>query len=540
MFIYVLIICIVAVIYPLLQHVVIVGGGYTSKSMCSGVFVSKRASNTITENELAGISALLFKPIISYDDSTVTTTFLGLSVEWSSMLHLAAPKAIYISSHFGCQLKMTPDIELSSLDHEIKANEMIQKLRSVSAKVDQLYADMKIDQNENNIHTNECIQEIVSRQFSKEAFKKNQTRGVVIQQHQQIIAEGYQTNELGITKDTKLLGWSMTKSMFSMVIGAAIQQGLLTLDTPLKLNHMNTKLKNELKARNNGLDLTFRELLMMSDILPMEENYGMLAHVVEMLYGSYDAVQFSSMNHLSDDSKTTSIFNLDITGRNKKRIPTDPSTLYSNNHPNSHTKVPFAWYYSSALSNLLSQEFRLLFAGDDESYWEFPHKYLFKPLGIESFAIELDSSGTFMASSFGYGRTRDWLKLSQLLLNNGVLNDITVIPREYIEFIRTPHSLSGGHYGGHFWINPAIVSKVEYNVLPPTDRAHLQNEWMMTDLPKDTYYMSGHDGQNVFIIPSLNMSIVRIGFTHSDDKVTHKLKDWKHEDFYSKIIQCVI
>ena len=197
-------------------------------------------------------------------------------------------------------------------------------------------------------------------------------------------------------------------------------------------------------------------------------------------------------------------------------------------------------------------------------YWLFPYKYLFHPIGATSFVIELDSSGTFMASSFGYATPRDWSKLSHLLLNNQQytvnsvnsatsheneeLNDnnsssevlVPMISTEYINFIRTPNPSSGGHYGGHFWLNPAIVDEIEYNILPPDDRSHLQNEWMMKDLPKDTYYMSGHDGQNVYIIPSLNLSIIRIGFTHSDDIIKYKLKNWNHEDFYSMIIKCIV
>jgi CubicO group peptidase (beta-lactamase class C family) len=34
-------------------------------------------------------------------------------------------------------------------------------------------------------------------------------------------------------------------------------------------------------------------------------------------------------------------------------------------------------------------------------------------------------------------------------------------------------------------------------------------------LPDDTFILSGHDGQNVFVIPSMKLVIVRLGLTPS-------------------------
>ena len=38
-------------------------------------------------------------------------------------------------------------------------------------------------------------------------------------------------------------------------------------------------------------------------------------------------------------------------------------------------------------------------------------------------------------------------------------------------------------------------------------------EILNPQLPKDAYWASGHDGQNLFVVPSENLVVVRMGFT---------------------------
>ena len=64
-----------------------------------------------------------------------------------------------------------------------------------------------------------------------------------------------------------------------------------------------------------------------------------------------------------------------------------------------------------------------------------------------------------------------------------------------------------------FWLNPARASIEEYNQLSLLNKNMLSWSWMTRALPRDAYTMSGYDGQYVMVIPSLECSIVRLGFT---------------------------
>jgi CubicO group peptidase (beta-lactamase class C family) len=177
------------------------------------------------------------------------------------------------------------------------------------------------------------------------------------------------------------------------------------------------------------------------------------------------------------------------------------------------TESKFGFYYSSSVSNLLAREFRKLFKSDDE-YLNFPNKYLFGPIGASSFILDTDPSGTFVASSFGYASPRDWAKLGDIVRRRGVASDGSrVIPEQFIDFMLTARSFSGGHYGGSIWLNPARVGVGEYNFLGPDDKDKRRFRWMTRAVPQDAAMMSGFNGQYVMVIPSLNCVIVRLGFT---------------------------
>jgi CubicO group peptidase (beta-lactamase class C family) len=167
----------------------------------------------------------------------------------------------------------------------------------------------------------QCVDAVVQRDFTPAGLARNQTRAVVVVHRGQIISEGYQL-AMGITQDTKLLGWSMTKSLHTAVVGAAIQQGFLTLDTPVQLQDLDEAHRRELIALNGGRALTFRDLLQMKDVLRMEEKYGIFDDVSTMLYGSTDAGRFASQQ--------------------VRKPITAPDAK--------DKEATFGWYYSSGLS----------------------------------------------------------------------------------------------------------------------------------------------------------------------------------------------
>ena len=84
------------------------------------------------------------------------------------------------------------------------------------------------------------------------------------------------------------------------------------------------------------------------------------------------------------------------------------------------------------------------------------------------------------------------------------------------------------------------VSVAEYNVIPYNHQVKKQNSWMSHTLPADTYLFSGFEGQNVFIIPSMDLVITRLGFTYAHEfgEDAGLLIGWDHSEFYGNILKC--
>ena len=339
--------------------------------------------------ELQGLTSFLVVPKVNYTDQSVTSTFFGVSEQISAALNLRVATAKYLGPAFGCSLTMTTfkkpkeffdfNIMKDLIQHDdtpvcsaVEAADGTCSIKDVDAHDDTATeTETNTNSEKKASHPDhvdvDCFNTILDSEFNDEAYVTNQTRAIVISHNTQILTERYQT-QLQIHADTKLLGWSMTKSVFSAIVGAAIHHGILTLDTPVRLEHLLPEQRERLIAKNNGKPLTFRHLVQMYDILGFVENYGPMKDVVFMLYGTYETVKFAS---------------------------TRPSYADPNRSPGE------GWYYSSAVSNLLSAELRYLFPSDAE-YWSFPHKHVFGKMNASSFALELDAQGTFVASSFAY------------------------------------------------------------------------------------------------------------------------------------------
>ena len=79
-----------------------------------------------------------------------------------------------------------------------------------------------------------------------------------------------------------------------------------------------------------------------------------------------------------------------------------------------------------------------------------------------------------------------------LYLNDGVWMGNRILPEGWVKYTATPARKSDGAYGAFFWLNKNKT---------------------MPDVPEDTYFCDGFKGQRVFIIPSKDLVIVRLGFS---------------------------
>jgi CubicO group peptidase (beta-lactamase class C family) len=152
------------------------------------------------------------------------------------------------------------------------------------------------------------------------------------------------------------------------------------------------------------------------------------------------------------------------------------------------------WSYSSGTANILA---RIVQDAAGELGAGYPKKSLFDPLGMTSATMETDESGTLVGSSYMYATARDWARYGQFLLQQGVWQGREMLPPGYVAMMATPVAASRGQYGhGLVWLDREAGDEI----------------------PADCFWMEGHDGQSIAIIPSRDLVLVRLGLTPASDK----------------------
>jgi len=229
------------------------------------------------------------------------------------------------------------------------------------------------------------------------------TRSVLVIYKDQIIAENYKE---GFDKNSLFLGWSMTKSVTSAVLGVMERQGKITLTD----NHLfNEWLDDDRK------DIKISNLLNMNSGLEWEEDYTKICDVTRMLF-------------IEPDMSRVQL--------EKKLVGTPDNS----------------WNYSSGTSNMLSGFIRSKFKSHQEylNYW---YSDLIDKIGMYSMLIETDYSGNYVGSSYAWATARDWGKFGLLYLKKGNWNGEQILNPSWVDFSKTPTNGSDGVYGGHFWLN---------------------------------------------------------------------------------------
>lgn len=155
------------------------------------------------------------------------------------------------------------------------------------------------------------------------------------------------------------------------------------------------------------------------------------------------------------------------------------------------------WYYSSGSVNIVNYLMRKTI-GNDNEYYNFAQKRLFNKIGISDAVFEVDASGTQVGSSYVYATARDYARFGTLYLQDGIFNGERILPEGWVKYTTTPASDSSGKYGSLFWLNSSKYYPAA---------------------PEDMYSCNGHDGQQIFIIPSKELIVVLVGYSPKPDRV---------------------
>lgn len=243
----------------------------------------------------------------------------------------------------------------------------------------------------------------VANAFDEKDTKDKRTRSVVVLYKGRLIAEKYAD---GFSKDSKILGWSMTKSITGTLFGILQHQGKIDITKPAPITEWQKDVRK---------NITINDLLHMNSGLEWEEDYSKISDVTKMLF-------------IEEDMTKSQI---------------NKPALYK---PNTH------WNYSSGTTNLLSGILRKQFKTNQE-YLDFWYSNLLDKIGMNSAIIETDMVGNFVGSSYGWATTRDWAKFGQLYLNNGSWNGEQLFDKNWTKYVASPSKNSKGSYGAHFWLN---------------------------------------------------------------------------------------
>jgi len=276
------------------------------------------------------------------------------------------------------------------------------------------------------------------------------TAAFVVVHKGRIIAERYGD---GITKDTQLESWSMGKSLTATLFALLLGDGSYSLDQPAPVALWQEPDDARRKIR-------IRDLLNMSAGLQFlgnqEPGGGRTQYYPDHYYiytGAVDAFTYSITRPLEFEPGTD--------GRYRN---SDPLTI----------------------GYLIKQEVERR----GENYLTWPQQELFDRIGIRKQVLEPDPYGNFLMTGYDYGTARNWARIGLLYAEDGMWMGERVLPEGWTEFVSTPApGWRRPEYGGFFWLNGI-------------------ERWA---LPAETYLAAGAGGQNTYIVPSLDLVIVRMG-----------------------------
>lgn len=281
------------------------------------------------------------------------------------------------------------------------------------------------------------------------------TRAIVVMKAGRIIAERYVD---GIGPETPLLGFSMTKSVISALIGVLVRQGKLRLDGPAPV----VAWKDPDDPRHA---ITVDQLLRHTAGLALGSS-------LQASLGS----AFEPVNRMKFVETDMAAYAASI------RLETAPGT---------------AWNYHDGNFMVLSQLIRNAAGGKPADALRFARRELFSPLGMRHVVLQLDGSGTIEGSTEMLASARDWARFGQLYLNDGVAGGKRILPEGWVSYTATPTPNAWVGIGAGFWTNQGDSFGAKIRV---------EHGW-----PRDAFFAKGTIGQYTIVIPSEKLVIVRMG-----------------------------
>jgi CubicO group peptidase (beta-lactamase class C family) len=289
------------------------------------------------------------------------------------------------------------------------------------------------------------------RQATDAAFANpaGHTAAFVVVYDGRIVAERYGASA---NRDMQLESWSMGKSIVGTLIGLLVQEGAIKLEDPAPIAEWH-KTAGDPRAKIRTLDLMRMSSGIRFSRGSPEDVPGYHDHDLGYT-GAIDAFEFATTRPQQFEPNTF--------GR------------YRNSDP-------------LALGLIVRDVVRKR----GEEYLTFPQRALFDRIGIRRQVLETDPYGNFLLNGYDYGTARNWARLGLLYLNDGVWQGQRLLPQGWTKFVSAPApAWKDSTYGAMVWVNARGV-------------------W--PELPRDAFAFRGAGLQDVYVIPSRKLVIVRMG-----------------------------
>ena len=284
------------------------------------------------------------------------------------------------------------------------------------------------------------------------------TLAVVVLQHGRLVGERYAA---GVGPGTPLLGFSASKSLSNALAGVLVQQGRLDPARP-----------GVLAAWQN----------------PADPHHAItLEHLLR---------QTSGLDLLQDNSGFNASAQIMFTVRDKAAAAAAAPLAAA---PGSR------WAYADTNYLLVSRVLRDAVGADAHSLRRFMQTEFFAPLGMLRARMDLDATGTGMGAAQVTATARDWARLGQLFLDDGVVGGRRILPPGWVAWSTTPTTTptQATGYGAGWWTNRQSGLVPGWGV-----------PWGLPSAPADAFFARGFMGQFVVVVPSRQLVVVRLSASH--------------------------
>lgn len=396
-----------------------VGSGIGSKLLCSAEYVMGNSRDQAFR-DLVQYSPILNQLTISYDDDrhSVSASLFGLGGKTADYIPGLGCAVDYPGYEVREQLRVSPQTPSMA---NWPAGSLVRTLR-------------------------DDMQSLSDAIVAEDNTAGLNTRALLVVHNGRIVAESYAQEA---DANTPLLGWSMAKSLTSIMLGNLEMRGLLDLSATPGFSAW---------ADDARSGITISDMLTMSDGLEFSEEYDPGDDATAMLF--------------TEPSMSDYVLG--------QPLQNEPGTIFN---------------YSSGTANLLARLHQEVLGGPQAAYDDFM-THIYTPMAFQNAVFEVDASGVFAGSSYFYASARDWARIGQLMLDGGVINGERLVTEDWVRRATSPNNTQNDKaYGYQWWLNRGNA------------------ELRFADLPEDAFYANGNRQQLVMVFPSSQAIIVRLGWT---------------------------